>query len=159
MSHSLPYDASTDLVPVDEKIITITEHPMPGAWPDAEPAMLVVTNEGVPTQVANPSRSSWRSFVQGLVGFLVVVNTALPIAQSWLAAEENTALLGALLGEHYLAILAGVNVAVGVGAFLTKGVALFMANPRINEWITTHLPWLAPIPQKRVEALPPAEGQ
>jgi len=109
----------------------------------------LVANVGVPTQVANPSRASWRTFAQAVVPFLLVLNVALPIIQSFLV--ENIAQAQQVLGPIYGYVVIGVNFAAIVVALGSKLIALLMANPTVNGWIKTHLSWLAPIPVQVVK--------
>lgn len=111
--------------------------------PSDTPATIVLPNDGVPTQVANPRRTSWRSFVQAAVSFLLVVNSAALVLLPFVQDPENG--LQAALGEVYPYLVGGLNVIVFVGATITKAAALLMANPVVNAWIGEHLPWLAPI--------------
>jgi hypothetical protein len=133
----------------DEKIITpesvITKALDDTAWPATE-VVVVPANDGVPTQVANPSRASWRTFVQALIPFIIAVNIALPLIQSFLV--ENIDQAQAVLGPVYGWAVIGVNVAVIVFSLGSKLIALLMAQPRINELIKKYLSFLAPIPQK-----------
>jgi hypothetical protein len=111
-----------------------------------ERAVALVGNEGVPTQVANPSRASWRTFVQSIVPTLAVLNIALPLVYGFLI--ENADQIGGLLGPVYGWITIGVNTAAVAIALLAKLNAVIMANPRINAAITNGpwwISWLAPI--------------
>jgi hypothetical protein len=117
-------------VQIDEKII---RPPL-----DGKPA-----NSLVPTQVANPSRASWRTFIQSTVSYLVFLNLALPIVQTFLV--ENVDGAQSVLGPIYGYVVAGTNFLVLVFGLGAKLIALLMANPRVNEFITKRLSWLAPI--------------
>lgn len=97
----------------------------------------------VPTQVANPSRASWRTYVQSVVSFLVGANIVLPIVSEFLSA--NVAGLEHALGPIYGWLVIGVNFAILVFGLGAKLIALFMAKPAVNDWITKNLPWLAPV--------------
>jgi hypothetical protein len=101
------------------------------------------TNEGVPTQVANPSRASWRTFVQAIIPTLLAINVALPLIQQFLV--DNGASLEHYLGASYPIVLAGVNACVIILGLASKLIAILMANPVVNEWISKYLPFLAPI--------------
>ena len=103
----------------------------------------VRANNGVPTQVANPQRASWRTYVQAVVGFLIGANVVLPIVALWLTTEQDG--LAATLGPAYPIILAGVNFGILVLGLLSKLIAQLMAHPAVNGWIVQHLSWLAPI--------------
>lgn len=100
-------------------------------------------NSGVPTQVANPKRASWRTYVQAVIGFLAGANILLPLLAVYLT--ENAPQLETYLGPVYGWIVLGVNAAIVILGLLSKLVALFMAQPRINAWIVKHLPGLAAI--------------
>ncbi|MEF2979116.1 DUF7940 domain-containing protein [Subtercola sp. YIM 133946] len=95
---------------------------------------------GTPTQVANPSRAGWRTFVQSAIGFLVAANAALGVLAGFLAANPG---LNAYLPPE---VFAFVNVAVVIAAGVSKFVAQLMANPTVNEWIKAHLSFLSAIP-------------
>lgn len=105
--------------------------------------VVAAENVGVPTQVANPRRTSWRTFVQSAIGGLIALNALLATVAAFLA--ENSEAAAALLGEWFAPTLLVVNTGVAVGAFAAKLIAQIMANPIVNAWISTHLPWLAPI--------------
>jgi hypothetical protein len=103
------------------------------------------TNNGVPTQVANPSRASWRTFVQSLVSFLLVLNIAAGVLAAFLTSPDAADLRELISPDIYGWIVLILNGIVVVGSAVSKLVALLMANPTINAWITKHLSWLAPI--------------
>lgn len=100
-------------------------------------------NVGVPTQVANPKRASWRTFVQTAIATLITLNVSLPIIATFLA--DNSDVAAKILGQWYGPIVAGVNFAVIVAAFVAKLIAQIMAIPAVNAWIEKYLPALAPI--------------
>lgn len=106
---------------------------------------VVPGNRNVPTQVANPSRASWRTFVQSIIPTFVVLNTALPVIYAALTSPEVAPQLSAILGPVYGWITLGLNGVIFILGLLAKLAALIMARPGVNEWIATHLPWLAPI--------------
>lgn len=137
-------DDTRGATPVDERVVTTTEIRLnPDSAPDEGILTQVTVNEGVPTQVANPRRASWRTFVQSVIAFLVAANVALPIVQSFLV--ENVEGAQAVLGPIYAYIVIGVNFAVLVTSLGSKLIALLMANPTVNAWIEKHLAFLAPI--------------
>lgn len=105
-------------------------------------SVFVIPNGSTPTQVANPRRTSWRTFIQSTIGGLIALNAALIVLGAFLAEAPDLA--GAVLGDYYGPVLAIVNSAVVVGAFISKAVALIMADPKVNAWITAPLPILAP---------------
>lgn len=124
------------MIPVpttDEKVI------VPAALTDSG-----ITNEGVATQVANPKRASWRTFVQALIPQLVVVNAAIPIIYGFLTDPNVAPELARILGPVYVWITLAFNLATILLSRVSSLIALLMANPVVNEWITAHLPWLAP---------------
>jgi len=98
---------------------------------------------GVPTQVANPSRASWRTFVQSTIGFLIVLNAAAAVVLPFVLDPANG--LEQALGPVYGWVVIGLNVIVFAGSTVAKLVALLMARPTVNDWVREHLPWLAPI--------------
>lgn len=112
---------------------------------DGSTLKAVQATTGTPTQVSNPSRASWRTFVQAIVPTAIVLNLALPIIYGLLTSPEFAPRLGELLGPVYGWITIGLNVAIFFLGLLAKLGALLMANPTVNAWITKHLPWLAPI--------------
>ena len=99
-------------------------------------------NTGVPTQIANPKRASWRTYVQSVVGFLIGANIVLPILQSFL---ETTPGLEPMLGDSYGFVLGVVNLGIVILGLISKLIAQLMAHPKVNAWITANLSWLAPI--------------
>lgn len=126
---------------------------IPAAPPIADQKVIVgaekpgaPVNVGVPTQVANPRRASWRTFVQSIIGFLVSLNVILPIVAAFLASNSETA--AKILGQYYGPTIAWINGAIIVGAFLAKLLAQIMAIPAVNAWITKYLPALSPIRQE-----------
>lgn len=98
---------------------------------------------GIPTQVANPSRASWRTFVQSTIAFLVVLNAAALTLAPFVLDPKNG--LEQALGPVYGWLVLGLNAVTFIGGTVAKAAALLMANPLVNEWIVRHLPWLAPI--------------
>jgi hypothetical protein len=100
-------------------------------------------NAGVPTQVANPKRASWRTLLQSLLAHAIAVNGILAILAGFLATNSHTA--ATLLGTYYGPAIAVINGIVLVGAFGAKLFAQLMADPTINAWVTKNLPQLAPI--------------
>lgn len=96
---------------------------------------------GVPTQLANPTRTTVRTIVQAIVTNLVVL---VPLVNGTLIA-----LNGFLLEQTDLAVPAWVfvivNVGIAVTSFLIGLAARLMAVPGFAEFIRTRIPWLAPI--------------
>ena len=144
------------LTPVDEKVLTQTATVIVPGDGDTAEVSIVTQNDGIPTQVANPSRASWRTFVQSAVSFLILANIALPIVQGWLV--ENVDGASVVLGPAYPYIVIGVNFAVLAFSLGAKLIALIMAQPKLNEWITNHLSFLAPIPQRPAVPLREVRG-
>ena len=126
--------------PVDERIVSTS----PILDTSGAESGLEAINQGVPTQVANPSRASWRTFAQAVIAFLVVANVALPIVQQFLV--DNIADAQTVLGPIYGFVVLVVNIAVIVTSLGAKLIALLMARPEVNAWIIKHLQFLAPIP-------------
>lgn len=97
-------------------------------------------NVGVATQVANPRRTTWRTFTQALIGILVV---AVPLANAVLANVNDF-----LHSQTYLVVSPKVYVIVNgallVIAFIIALVARIMAVPGVASFIATYLPALAP---------------
>lgn len=100
-------------------------------------------NSGVPTQVANPSRASWRTFWQSLIAFLASVNAVAVAVLGIINSNPTVAsfLPASLLG--WITLVA--NGVVVFGALLSKVAALIMADPAVNAWIEQYVPWLAAI--------------
>lgn len=98
-------------------------------------------NVGVPTQVANPRRTAWRTVVQSIVATLVV---AVPLANAVLANLSDY-----LHTQHDLAIapwvFVAVNGALAVTALASGLVARLMATPGAAAFVARYLPFLAPI--------------
>ena len=107
--------------------------------------LITTGNKGVATQIANPSRASWRTFVQAIVPTFVLLNVALPIIYSFLTSPDVAPKLTEILGPVYGWITVGLNAVIFLVGLLAKLAALLMAQPVVNEWIGKHLPWLAPI--------------
>lgn len=131
----------TDTYQSDERQILTNEIPL------GDGSALVIPNDGVPTQVANPSRAGWRTFVQAILPTLLVINGALLALQGVLSSPEYSGYVPAWAW-------AAVNGGLLISAFLSKAIAQVMAVPGVNEWIKAHLPALAAIPLRKDE---PAE--
>ncbi|WP_210480913.1 hypothetical protein [Naasia sp. SYSU D00948] len=102
---------------------------------------IVPGNVNVPTQVANPKRTTLRSFVQAAVGMLVVL---VPLVNGVLTAVQ-----GVLKDQTDVTLPAWVylwiNTGIVVTSFIIALVARIMAVPGVADFIARHLPWLAPI--------------
>jgi len=107
----------------------------------ADGSQLVIPNEGVPTQVANPGRAVVRTLVANLVGLLVAlptINAALAALQDFLATQT--------LYELPAWVWVVVNGAAAAFLFVSLLITRLMAVPGINEWVKRYIPALAPIP-------------
>lgn len=93
----------------------------------------------MPTQVAHPRRSSWRTFVQTLVALLPTANAVLITIQAFISTPPYDAVVPGW-------VFATVNFSVVGVAFLAKVIAQVMAAPAVNSWIESHWPKLAPAP-------------
>lgn len=100
-------------------------------------------NLGIPTQVANPARTSWRTFVQSLIGLLIV---AVPLANLVLANVNDF-----LHSQTFLVVspkvYALVNGGLLVTAFVVALVTRIMLVPGVAAFIERYVPFLAPIAQ------------
>jgi len=106
-----------------------------------------IQNDGVPTQVANPKRTSWRTFVQSAIPWLLGINVAVPIVYAFLISPDVAPSLETLLGPVYAWLVIGFNAAAVVLSLGAKLLAQIMAQPAVNALIsnTPWLSWLAPI--------------
>jgi hypothetical protein len=102
-------------------------------------ALALKVNPMMPTQVAHPKRTSWRTFVQTLLALLPTANGILLTVQALIAAPPYNDVVPPWM-------FALVNFAVVTAAFLAKVLSQIMANPVVNRWIETHWPGLAPAP-------------
>lgn len=98
-------------------------------------------NFGVATQVANPRRTTWRTFLQAAIGLLIV---AVPLANAVLVQVAEF-----LKTQHDLVVpswaFVAVNVGIGVSAFIIALVARIMVVPGVAAFIARYLPILAPV--------------
>lgn len=98
-------------------------------------------NLGIPTQVANPARATWRTFAQSLIGLLVV---AVPLANLVLANVNDF-----LHSQTFLVVspkvYALVNGGLLITAFVVALVARIMLVPGVAAFIERYVPFLAPI--------------
>lgn len=96
---------------------------------------------GTPTQIANPIRTSIRTFIQNLVPTLVVlvplVNLTLVSLSGFLQQQTDLAVPGW--------VFVWVNGGIAVTSFLAALTARIMAVPGVAAFIARRLPWLAPI--------------
>ena len=105
----------------DQRVVVVNEYPL------VDGGTLAVPNDGVPTQVANPGRTTIRSLFQLAVALFSAVPVIVPI------------ILGAWSPEWLAVALGQVVVVQGV-------VVRIMAIPGVNTWIKVYLPALAAIP-------------
>ena len=89
-----------------------------------------------PTQVKNPGRTSWRTFVQAALGGLVLVNPVFLAIQQ--VMQETTSIV--FPGWAW----ATVNAVVLGSALVSTLVSRIMAIPGVNQWIEEHIHSLAP---------------
>lgn len=94
-----------------------------------------------PTQVANPKRTTVRTFVQSAVGLVLIVNIVTPFLIDSLKSLPE----GWVPGWVFL-VLNGVAVAT---AALIALVARIMAADGVNAAIEKYLPWLAALRLER----------
>lgn len=128
-------------VPVDEIQFPnrVTEFSLMSAEDPIDSASVVIPNSDVPTQVANPRRTTLRAAVQIAVALVTVAPViALVITQT--------------VGEGWLYAAALQVLAVHTA------VVRIMATPGVDQYIRTNLPWLYPIPLQEIPALPNVDG-
>ena len=125
--------------PLTGESVTIadpTDQPYP-----VEAGKVVVTSTTaepvLPTQVAHPWQSSWRTFVQAFIALVPLLNGIALAVQS---AVTDSGL------EFPAWAWAVVNGAVVVTAFGTMLVTRVMNAPGVNGWIEAHARLLAPSP-------------
>lgn len=120
----------------DERIITARHLAVTDGHPVEVPA-----NAGVPTQLANPRRTTVRTIVQAIVGVLVVavplLNLVLAAVSDYLHKQTDV--------ELPAWVFLAVNVGLAVTSFVIGLVARIMAVPGVAAFIAKYLPWLAPI--------------
>lgn len=96
-------------------------------------------NEGVPTQVANPGRATKRTAAAVVVGVLLalpVVNSVLLIVQEELQGQAEFVIPG------WVWIV--LNASIAAIGIVTSVVTRILAIPAVNDWVSRHLPGLAP---------------
>lgn len=139
-----------ETVQTDERQLTVTA--IPGAViTDAsgstyEADGLVLVNDGVPTQVANPKRATLRTVVAVIVGLVI----ALPLVNSFLLILQSE-LAKVTAFEIPAWIWAAINVTLAAVALVGGIVTRVLAIPGVNEWIKAHVPGLAAIPLKAID--------
>lgn len=119
----------------DERVLVENEYPQPDG------STLVIPNDGVPTQVANPVRATLRTAVAVLVSLVL----ALPTLNAVLAA------LQAYLSEQGQVVVPAwvwlaVNGTAAAVVFISGLITRLLAVPGVNEFVKTHIPGLAAIP-------------
>lgn len=120
--------------------------------PTSVAGAFILPNDGVPTQVANPVRTTLRTVAAGLVGLLVAlptVNLVLAALQDYL--NEQTAVV--IPAPVWLVL----NGATAVVVLLSGIVTRVLAVPGVNTWVKRHLPGLAAIPLRPVGTPPNQE--
>lgn len=88
-----------------------------------------------PTQVANPRRTTLRTFIQSVVGLVVIVNIVTPML-----IDAANGLPAGWVPSWVIVVLNGVAVAT---AALIALVARIMAAEKVNAALQRYLPWLA----------------
>lgn len=91
-------------------------------------------NPGVPTNVANPKRTTLRSIVQALIALVPLVNGAAAAVLAYLTEQGVEAPAWVWLA---------LNGAVAVTALVAGLVTRIMAVPGVEWWLQRNLPWLA----------------
>lgn len=84
----------------------------------------------LPTQVAHPTRTSWRTALQSAIGALLTLGVVLPIVVS--IVNEG---LGQYLPDYWEVWLVGAAAAVSA---LSATVARIMAIPAVDAWLAKH---------------------
>ena len=124
-----------DKVQSDTRVLVQNEYPQPDG------STLVVPNDGVPTQVANPGRAVIRTLVANVVGLIVLlptINATLAALQAFLTEQT--------IYEIPAWVWLAVNGAAAACTFISLGITRLLAVPGVNEWVKAHLPALAAIP-------------
>ena len=94
-------------------------------------------NEGVPTNVANPTRAMIRTIVQAVIALVLVVNPLAVAVITYLQEQTDIAI------DPLVFVV--LNAIVAITAFLIGLAARIMAVPGVAAFIQANLPWLAPI--------------
>lgn len=107
---------------------------------DVDPGDAVITSTTaepvVPTQVANPGRASFRSFVQNLIAGLLLVNPVFLVVQQTMNEFSNIVFPGWAW--------ATVNGVVVGSALVATLITRIMALRGVNSFIEEHVHILAP---------------
>lgn len=115
--------------------------------PTTDQKQVVIGNIGVPTQVANPRRASWRTVVQSVIGVFVVavplVNVVLGQINDYLRQQTDVAVPGW--------VWVVLNAGLAVTALAAGLISRIMNTPGVADFIAKYLPFLAPIKGSRGE--------
>jgi len=113
------------------------------ALPAADQKLITPGNAGVPTQVANPRRASWRTVVQAIIGILIIavplVNLVLANVSDYLQKQTDVAV------PAWVWLV--INTGLAVTALVSGLIARIMNTPGVAAFIAKYLPFLAPIKQ------------
>lgn len=119
----------------------------PVLLPATDQKQITLGNVGVPTQVANPRRASWRTVVQSVIGVLVVavplVNVVLGQINDYLRQQTDVAVPGW--------VWVALNAGLAVTALAAGLISRIMNTPGVAGFIAKYLPFLAPIKQTNGE--------
>lgn len=113
----------------------------PVALPTTDQKQVTLGNLGVPTQVANPRRATWRTVVQSIIGVLVVavplVNVVLGQINDYLRQQTDVAV------PAWVWIV--LNAGLAITALAAGLISRIMNTPGVADFIAKYLPFLAPI--------------
>lgn len=98
-------------------------------------------NFNIPTQVANPARTSLRTFIQTAIGILLV---AVPLLNA-VAANLLDTLKQQTFVEVAPWVYIGLNGTLAITAAVAVIITRIMSTPGVADFIVKYLPWLAPI--------------
>lgn len=124
-----------DRVQADQRIISTAE------YDQADGSQLVIPNDGVPTQVANPGRATLRTVLAVIVGLVLAlptINAVLAALQAYLAEQTQV--------DVPAWVWLAVNGSAALVLFISGLITRLLAVPGVNEWVKAHLPALAAIP-------------
>ena len=117
----------------DERVVSTSETTLDDG------STLVIPNDGVPTQVANPSRAMLRTAVAAIIGLAAVLNPVLAVIVDVLREIDPTVPIPPT-------VFVFLNGAILFTTAVISGVTRILAIPGVNAWIVRYLPWLAAIP-------------
>lgn len=113
--------------------------------PEAIAIDAITGDETVPTQIANPVRTTTRTIFQSALTHLIllvpIVNLSLISLQGYLVEQDSITIPAWV----YVA----VNAGIAVTTFVIGLVARLMAVPGVADLIQRRLPWLAPVPEAK----------